>query len=174
MSRARALLVAGAMSLLAGCADDGLDEVRSFVQTAHADKKPRVEPLPELKVQETFLYNPADLADPFSAVNLRPQGIAGKAGGGGPRPDPNRRKEPLEDYPLDSLKMVGTLQRGKQYWAVIQAPDGTVQRVKSGDHMGQNFGMITKITDEKIEVIELIQGSLGDWVEREASLALSE
>lgn len=159
--------------LLTACGDDGLQDVRDFVKNAHADKKPRVEPLPELKVQESFAYAPANLPDPFSAVNLRPQS-AGAGKGGGPRPDPNRRKEPLEDYPLDSLKMVGTIMKGKQAWVIVQAPDGTVHRAKTGDHLGQNFGMITKVTEEKIDVIELIQGSLGDWVEREAGLALSE
>ncbi len=159
--------------LLTACGDDGLQDVREFVKNAHADKKPRVEPLPELKVQESFAYNPSSLPDPFASVNLRPQS-AGAGKGGGPRPDPNRRKEPLEDYPLDSLKMVGTIVKGKQAWVIVQAPDGTVHRAKTGDHLGQNFGMITKVTEEKIDVIELIQGSLGDWVEREAGLALSE
>ncbi len=131
-----------------------------------------MEPLPELKTQETFVYNPAGLPDPFTAYNLKPKIAEGK--GGGPRPDPNRRKEPLENYPLESLKMVGTLERGKQIWAVITAPDGTVYRAKTGDHLGQNFGMITKITEDKVSIIELIQGSLGDWTERDASLTLAD
>jgi len=156
---------------LAGCSSDGLDDLREFVKNAHADKKPRVEPLPEIKMQETFIYNAANLTDPFAAFNLMPQG---QKSASGPRPDPTRRKEPLEDYPLDSLKMVGTLMRGKQAWAVIQAPDGTVHRAQVGDHMGQNSGMIHKITDEKVDLIELIQGTLGDWIEREANLTLLE
>lgn len=154
---------------LAGCSSDGLDDLREFVKNAHADKKPRVEPLPEIKMQETFIYNAANLTDPFAAFNLMPQG---QKSASGPRPDPNRRKEPLEDYPLDSLKMVGTLMRGKQAWAVIQAPDGTVHRAQVGDHLGQNSGMIHKISDEKVDLIELIQGTLGDWIEREANLSL--
>jgi type IV pilus assembly protein PilP len=97
--------------------------------------------------------------------------VAGTGVGG---PDPNRRKEPLEDFPLDSLKMVGTITRAKQAFAIIQAPDGSVQRVKAGDHMGQNSGLVTKVTEEKIDLIELVQGPLGDWVEREASLSLLE
>jgi type IV pilus assembly protein PilP len=163
------------VSLLSGCGGDGLDDVREFVKNAHADKKPKVEPLPELKVQETFAYNPDHLADPFTSLNLKsPIGDGQKTGGTGPRPDPNRRKEPLEDYPLETLKMVGTLSRGKQIWAVIQAADGTVHRAKTGDHLGQNFGMITRITEEKVNIIELIQGNLGDWAEREANLSLAE
>jgi type IV pilus assembly protein PilP len=173
MSRLVRFMTVGLMTLaLGGCGDDGLDEVREFVKTAHADKKPRVEPLPEIKTQETVAYTATDLPDPFAAFNLKAQ--MAKGGGSGPRPDPNRRKEPLEDYPLDSLKMVGTLARGKQYFAILQAPDGTVHRAKVGDHMGQNFGMITKISEEKISLIELVQGALGDWTERETSVALVE
>jgi type IV pilus assembly protein PilP len=160
--------------LLTACGGDDLDEVREFVKNAHADKKPKVEPLPEIKTQESFGYNSANLPDPFAAFNLKPVRAAkgGSTGVGGP--DPNRRKEPLEDYPLDSLKMVGTITRGKQAFAIIQAPDGTVQKVKLGEHMGQNSGLVTKVTEEKIDLIELIQGPLGDWVEREANLTLLE
>jgi type IV pilus assembly protein PilP len=159
--------------ILSGCGSDGLEEVREFVKNAHADKKPKVEPLPELKTQESFVYGATGLVDPFSVANLKPQSL-GPKGASGPRPDPTRRKEPLEDYPLDSLKMVGTLVRGKQAWAIVQAPDGTVHRAKKGDHLGQNFGMVTKVTEEKVDLIELIQSSLGDWVEREANLSLAE
>ena len=158
-------------ALLSGCSSDGLEDLREFVKNAYADRKPKVEPLPEIKMQETFIYNAANLSDPFASFNLAPQG---QKSASGPRPDPNRRKEPLEDYPLDSLKMVGTLSRGKQAWAVIQAPDGTVHRAQIGDHLGQNSGMINKITEEKVDLIELIQGSMGDWVEREANLTLLE
>jgi type IV pilus assembly protein PilP len=172
MRYVKLLIAAGLSSLmLSGCSSDGLADLRDFVKNAYADKKPKVEPLPDVKMQETFIYNPTNLPDPFSPVNLSPQS---QKSASGPRPDPNRRKEPLEDYPLDSLKMVGTVMRGTQVWAVIQAPDGTVYRAQKGDHMGQNSGMINKITEEKIDLIELIQGSMGDWVEREANLTLLE
>ena len=172
MRETKILFVACLLGLsVSGCSSDGLEDLRDFVKNAYADKKPKVEPLPEIKMQETFIYNPANLADPFASFNLSPQGLKSA---GGPRPDPNRRKEPLEDYPLDSLKMVGTIMRGKQTWAVIQAPDGTVHRAQKGDHLGQNSGMISKISEEKIDLIELIQGNMGDWVEREASLTLVE
>lgn len=161
------------MLALAGCSGGEHEDLREFTKNAHADRKPRIEPLPEVKPQEVFAYNPAQLTDPFAPQNIRP--ARAKAGGSGEvRPDMNRRKEPLEEFPLDALKMVGTLARGKQTWVVIQAPDGTVHRSTIGDHMGQNFGMVTKITDEKIDLIELVQGPSGDWIEREANLALAE
>lgn len=169
----RIAIAALLLSAVAGCGDDGMDDLRQFVATAHAGKTPKVEPLPEIKTQEPFAYAAVKLSDPFATFNLRAQDA--KAGAGsGPRPDMNRRKEPLEEYPLDALKMVGTLSRGKQAWAVIQAPDGTVHRAGVGHHLGQNFGTITRITEEKINLIELVQGTLGDWVEREASVALAD
>ena len=173
MNFARIVLSTSLCIVLAGCGSDGLDDLREFVKNERANKKPRVEPLPEIKTQETFIYSAADKTDPFAALNLKPQGQPGKAAGIG-GPDPNRRKEALEEYPLDALKMVGTLFRGKQAWAVIMAPDGTVHRAQIGNHLGQNFGQITRISEEKVEVIELIQGSMGDWVEREAGIALVE
>lgn len=158
--------------LLSACGDDGLDDLRRFVENEHKDKKPRIEELPPPKPVEAYAYAASNLADPFAAFNLRLQQGKGPAGGRGPHD--TRRKEPLEAFPLDALKMVGTLSRGKQYWAVIQAPDGTVHRTKVGDHMGQNFGMITKISEDKISLVELVQGALGEWVERESNVALSE
>lgn len=155
---------------LSACGDDGLDDLRRFVENEHKDKKPRIEELPPPKPVEAYAYAASNLADPFAAFNLRLAQGPGKGKG----PDDKRRKEPLEAFPLDALKMVGTLSRGKQYWAVIQAPDGTVHRIKVGDHMGQNFGMITKIGEDKISLVELVQGALGEWVERESSVALSE
>ncbi len=174
MSTLRWTAVGLSCLLLVACGSDDLDEVRDFVKNAHSDKKPKVEPLPEIKTQESFAYNSTNLADPFAAFNLKPAVSNAKGTGASAGPDANRRKEPLEDYPLDALKMVGTLMRGKQAWAVIQAPDGTVHRVKTGEHMGQNFGLITKVTEEKVDLIELIQGPTGDWVERDASLSLLE
>jgi type IV pilus assembly protein PilP len=162
-----------AMLLLGACAGDGMDDLREFVKNAHADKKPRVEPLPEVKPYEAYAYAAAELADPFSPANLTPRSLQAKAGSG-PRPDMNRRKEPLEDFPLDALKMVGTLSKGRQVWAVIQDKDGGVHRVQKGNFIGQNFGRITRIQEEKIDLVEMIQGALGDWVEREASLAIQE
>ena len=160
--------------LLVACGSDDLGDLREQIKNAHSDRKPKVEPLPEIRTQETFVYNAASLPDPFAPRNLSPAAGAGAGGTGVAGPDPNRRKEPLEDFPLDSLKMVGTITRAKQAFAIVQAPDGSVQRIKVGDHIGQNSGLVTKVTEEKVDLIELVQGPLGDWVEREANLTLLE
>ncbi len=172
MTNIRRAIVLVLPLLLAACGGDGMDDLREFMRTAHADKKPKVEPLPEIKPAESYQYSASQMPDPFSSVNLRPTLAAQH--GSGPRPDPNRRREPLEDYPLDSLKMVGTLSRGSQFWAVIAAPDGTVHRVQQGNYLGQNFGRIRGITEDKVDIIELTQTTIGDWVQREAKLAIEE
>lgn len=154
---------------MAGCGADHLDDLRTFVRDAHKDRKPRIEPLPEVKTYESFVYAAMDGVDPFAQFNLKPRGTSTA---GGPSPDLHRRKEPLEDYPLDSLKMVGTLTRGSESWAVIQAPDGTVHRAQAGNHMGQNFGKVLSIKEEKIELVELVQDPLGEWIERKASISI--
>jgi type IV pilus assembly protein PilP len=160
-------LVAG----LTGCGSE-LDDLREFTRSAHADRAPKIEPVPEVKPQESFTYAAADRPDPFSPANLRPAVARGEAKA--VRPETNRRKEPLEEYPIDALKMVGTLTRGRQFWAVIQAPDGTVHRVQVGNHLGQHSGKVTKISEARVEVLEYIQGAVGEWVEREAVIAISE
>jgi type IV pilus assembly protein PilP len=156
---------------LTACGSDGLDDLREFTKNAHADKKPTVDPIPIMKRYETFAYSAASLTDPFAILNLRPK----------PAPCPtcknprdNRRKEPLEQYPLDALKMVGTLTRKSRYWVIIQAPDGSVHRAAVGNYMGDNNGVITKISDEKVFLVELVQTSLGSWVERDASVSIVE
>ncbi|HET7402374.1 MAG TPA: pilus assembly protein PilP, partial [Usitatibacter sp.] len=87
--------------------------------------------------------------------------------------DLNRRKEPLEAFPLDQLKMVGTLQQGNDTYALVRA-DKTLYRVKKGNYMGQNFGLITDVTDSEIKLKEIVQDSGGDWAERQSVLPLLE
>jgi len=160
------VLVAGLA--VSGCGSDGLNDLRDFVKNAHADRKPNIKPIPEIKPQESFAYAAANLLDPFMPANLKPLARDSRA------QDQGRRREPLEDYPFDALKMVGTLSRGSQSWAVIQAPDGTVHRVQVGSYLGQNAGKIIRIGEAKVDVVEKIQGTLGDWVEREANLAIAD
>ena len=99
-----------------------------------------------------------------------PESVAG----GLKAPDPNRRKEPLEAYPLENLKMVGTLQQKKDIYAVVRTPDNRLFRVKPGNFLGQNFGRITGISESAIKLKELVQDSGGEWKEEERSLLLQE
>lgn len=162
---------------VSACSSDGLSDLREFTKNTHKDRKPRVDPIPEVKVYERFAYSAQKLPDPFSRENLRRTNISAKAATAGElQPDLTRPKEALEVYPLDALTMVGTLQRGKIIWGVIRVSSagGEMHRVKVGNHMGRNFGMITDITEDKIVLVELIRSSLGDWIEREAAIKLRE
>ncbi|MEE8388498.1 MAG: pilus assembly protein PilP [Acidiferrobacterales bacterium] len=159
------------------CSSDGLSDLRTFTKNTHKDRKPRVDPIPEVKVFEKYAYTAYKLPDPFSRENLRNTGVSAKVNDGeGLQPDLTRPKEALEEYPLDALTMVGTLERRNVIWGVIQvaSADGEMHRVKVGNHMGRNFGMVTEITDDKIVLVELVRSSLGDWIEREAAIKLRE
>lgn len=90
------------------------------------------------------------------------------------RPDSNRPREALEAFPLDTLRMVGTLDQGGQSWGLVRANDGTIHRVQPGNYLGQNHGRIANITEYEIELVEIVPDGLGGWIERQASLALSE
>jgi len=155
---------------LAGCGGDNHDDLRSYVQQAKAKPKGKIEPLPEIKPQETYAYTSAGLRDPFAPVKTEaPAPVANKL-----TPDTNRQKEVLEEYPLDALKMVGTVKNSNEAWSLVRAPDGIIYRVKPNNYMGQNFGKIIRISDESIDLVETIEDGQGGWLERPASLVLSE
>jgi len=164
---ARALLLASAFALLAGCYSD-TKEVEQWVAEKKAEPAPPLEPLPVMKQFETFEYNPAGLRDPFAVP------VPDRDSGSGLRPDPNRRKEALEVFPLDGLSMVGTIGSGSNLVGLVLAPDRVTYRVKPGMYMGQNDGRITAVHEDRIELVELVPDGAGGWLERQAKLSLSE
>ena len=164
----RRLIVPAALLLLGGCSSD-LDDLKQFVRESDKRVPPKIDPLPAVKPFEPFTYEGFDLPDPFKPRKLS----APKEGGGGLAPDLNRRKEPLEAFPLEQLKMVGTLSQGPDTYALVRA-DKTLYRVKKGNYIGQNFGLITDVTDGEIKLKEIVQDSAGDWAERQSVLPLLE
>lgn len=170
-SRISTSLLIASLLVLSGCADKRMSDLESFVENTHKDRKPRVEPLPRVKPNPTFEYTASELVDPFSQANLIQQRPTQD---GGPAPDPTRRKEPLEDYPLDALSMVGTLSNDESSWAIIRTPDGTVHRAGQGNYLGQNYGKIQAVKDTEVQIVELIPDVSGGWMEREASIAIVE
>ena len=163
------LLIPAALLLVAGCSSE-IDELKGFVRDSDKGIPRRVEPLPAVKPFEPFAYEGFDLPDPFKPRKLS---APKEGGGGGIAPDLNRRKEPLEAFPLEQLKMVGTLSQNKETYALVRA-DKTLYRVKKGNYMGQNFGVITGIDEGGIKLKELVQDSTGEWVERTSGLQLVE
>jgi len=166
---ARVLAIAGALLVLGGCTS-GMSDLRSWVAQEKAKKGAPIPPLPVIKTFETFEYNAQDRRDPFSPSSVELQ--ADTATGSGPRPDANRAKQPLEMFALDSLKMVGTVGTGQGMEVLVKDPGGVIHRVHVDEYMGQNYGHVTAISEDRIELVELVSNGNGGWMERPASIAL--
>ena len=162
-------LIALLVLSLSGCGGSGMEDLEKFVAEAGRDMQGKIEPLPQVRVYEPFAYAAFDLPDPF-----KPRKLAIGGGGGGLQPDLMRPKEPLEAFSLETLKMVGALEKKGLIHAVIQTPDKAIYHVHKGNYVGQNFGMITQITDSTVLLREIIQDSAGDWSERTSTLTLQE
>lgn len=170
MRRARYLVLIGFLAV-AGCGEPYSD-LKEFVKDSDNLPRGRIPPLPEVKPYEPFTYDAYDLVDPFRPRKITPPKAV--AGTGGLQPDFNRRKEPLEAYPLESLKMVGTLQQKKVMHALVRTPDNNLYRVRAGNYLGQNFGRITDINESVVMLKEIVQDSTGSWEEKEQALQLQD
>ena len=164
----RVLIVALLCAGLASCSGEQHSDLRQFVKESDNLPRGRIPPLPDVKPYEPFNYDAFNLVDPFKPRKIEPP----KAVAGGIQPDQNRRKEPLEAYPLENLRMVGTLQQNRTTYALVKSPDNNLFRVRLGNYMGQNFGLITEISESTIKLKEIIQDSGGDWTERVSTLTL--
>jgi type IV pilus assembly protein PilP len=163
------VLVPLALVALGGCSSE-IDDLKAFVRDSEKGLPRKVESLPAVKPFEPFTYEGFDLPDPF-----KPRKLTGGQQKNDVRVEEqiNRRKEPLEAFPLEQLKMVGTLSQANDTYALVRA-DKTLYRVKKGNYMGQNFGLITDVTDTEIKLKEIVQDSAGDWTERQSVLPLLE
>ena len=142
--------------------------LKKWVAEVEKRPPPALEPLPVMQQFETFEYAAQSLRDPFSRA------FRDESGGSGPRPDSARRKQTLEQFPLDSLDMVGTLGRGGGLVALVMAPDRVTYRVRPGAYMGQSDGRVTGIFEDRIELMELVPDGAGGWLERPATVALED
>jgi len=170
MKRQIFILVVSSLGL-ASCGGEHYSDLRQFVKESDNLPHGRLPPLPDVKPYEPFTYDAYDLIDPFKPRKIEPPK---SAAGGGIQPDLTRRKEPLEAYPLENLRMVGTLQQNKANYALVKSPDNNLFRVKPGNYMGQNFGLITEISESAIKLKEIVQDSGGDWTERVSTMNLAE
>ncbi len=156
---------------LAACGSD-MDDLDQYINAVKARPGGRIEPLPEITPYEIFTYvaDAEGVRSPF--VPDTPQATATGAGRG-PRPDPDRSPEFLEGFPLDTLRMVGTLYIGESMYGLIQTSDGLIHRVIPGNFMGQNDGRIIGISESEIDMVEIISDGIGGYIERDAAIALS-
>lgn len=170
----RGLLCLGLALALAGCGRGvtstpgdapNLDE---WVANVKARPAPPLDPLPLMQQFETYEYSAQGMRDPFSSA------FTSDGSGSGPRPDSSRRKQTLEQFPLDSLDMVGTLGSGSSLVALVMAPDKVTYRVQPGVYLGQSDGRVTSVHEDRIEIVELVPDGAGGWLERPASIALED
>ena len=165
------------VTLLSGCGE-GLSDLRQYVESVRAKPPGRIEPIPEFQPYQNFEYTSHDLRDPFKLVDFRRPELDEAALadlGSGLRPDIDRVKEPLEDFPLDTLRLKGTIddKQGVK-WGLIFAPDNTIHRVIEGNYMGQNHGRIISVSDQTIELTEIVPDGLGNYIERSSAVTLIE
>lgn len=166
-----------AVLTLAGCGPSGEDELRQWMQELRATTKPRVTPLTEPKQFTPQDYVAEGGVDPFDPQKLtqvlRRDSAQSVSNASLIAPEMARRKEPLEAYPLDAMKMVGSLNKSGAPTALINV-DKLLYQVRAGNYLGQNYGKITAITETNIQLREIVQDSTGDWIERMVTLELQE
>lgn len=159
-------LLSGAV--LSGCTQS-VDDLYAYIDQAKSAYVGSVQPIPQFKPYESFTYSATDLRDPFEpAVDLEDEENKEDL----LTPDKTRPKQPLEAFPLDTLRMVGVLEQGENLWGLIEDPKQVVHRVQVGHYMGQNEGAITGITESEIFLVEIIPDGVGGYIERDASIAI--
>ena len=174
MSRTRLACAAALAGLLVACGGEQHRDLKQELQQMTKDLRGRVDPLPQVKPYEPVPYTAEGLIDPF-----RPERIDVAAAGGARAsisklaPDPNRPKEPLEAFPLESIQMMGTITRARETFALVKAGPN-LYRIRKGNYMGQNFGVVTGIDEASVNLKELVQDGAGEWVERTSALQLVE
>ena len=173
MTPMRAASAVLALCLLAACSPDN-EELQQWMEQQRREAKPSVQPLQAPKKFDPEPYTQAQAVEPFSSQKLT---VALKQEARQPNSllsaEMNRRKEPLEAYPLDSMTMVGSVTREGQPFALLRV-DNLLYQVKVGDYLGQNYGRITKIAETEIALREIVQDAAGEWIERPAALQLQE
>lgn len=165
------IICVAAAAAAAACGGN-TDDLRQYIDEVKSRPGGRIEPLPTVRPAPTFAYEAGDRRSPFMpdtpgpTVNTNPNAVNG--------PDPNRPREFLEQFPLDSLRMVGSLEWNNVKAGLVQASDGLVHRVTVGNHLGQNYGRVLSITDSEIELVEIIPDGLGGYIQRPASIGLTD
>ena len=161
-------LLLASLVLLGACSSD-MDELQQYIAQVKARKSNKIDPIPQIKQYEAFAYVPGDRREPFT-----PSLPASARNGEGVHPDTSRNRQPLEEFPLDALKMVGLIDYNKISYAMVRAPDGVIHRVTVGNYMGQNFGKITRISESEISLDEIVPDGFGGFKEQPASLAADQ
>lgn len=167
--------IAVIVAATSGCVDRDMSDLEIFAQEIMSRKGSSIVELPPIEPYEVYTYSSAEAIDPFEPFYKEQQSqqvAAADQGGNGTRPNFDRNPEELESYALDSLRMMGTLELDNELWGIVRSPDGTIHRVQVGNYVGRNHGKIVGISEESIDLNEIIQDGQGGWQERSAALAL--
>ena len=156
---------------LSACSQSN-DDLTAYIAETKTKHLGSVKPLPTFEPYKNFTYAATELRDPFEAAFEAEIGNENISNSSGLRPSTSRPKEPLETYPLDTLRMVGILVQNENTWGLVKDPNNVVHRVQTGNHAGQNEGQIIAVTEKQIDIIEIIPDGLGGYIERTASLAI--
>lgn len=155
---------------LSACGRENTD-LSQFIESTKSKHLGSVQPLPQFKPYQNFTYSASDLRDPFEQAFEAEETEEGQIISG-LRPDSQRPKEPLESFPLDTLRMVGTLVQNNITWGLVKDPNNVVHRIQTGNYAGQNEGQIITVNEQQLDIIEIITDGLGGFIERSASLAI--
>lgn len=163
------------LTALSACSNgDNLADLKSFIAKVKARPVKPLSPLPEIKTLDSFTFEPDGMRNPFMPAEKVQDVIDVVTTGGGIKPDLIRSREELESYPLDSLRMVGTVNYEGFLWGLVKASDGTIHRVRKGNYMGRQHGRIKRVLADQIELQEIVSDGPGVWREQSASLMLAE
>ncbi len=169
----RQVMIAICVSSGLGACGGNMNELRAYVDEVKARPGGRIEPLPQIQPAPSFVYQANSRRSPFmpdtpqTRVSNNPDTVQG--------PDPSRAREFLEQFPLDTLRMVGTMNtQAYGAYGLVQTSDGLIHRVTVGNHMGQNYGRIMNISESRIQLVEIIADGIGGYLERPAAVALSD
>lgn len=159
--------------LLAGCAGDDMRDLDAFMAEKRARPGGVIEPIPTFKAYEAFAYAATTMRSPFDRpVEVRQ--VTRLNARSAVKPDPDRPREFLEQFTLDSLQMVGRLERGEQTWTLVKDPEGGIHRVQVGNYLGRDHGKITDMSDSFVAVVEIVSdGTAEGWVERPRTIELT-
>jgi type IV pilus assembly protein PilP len=176
MKLSRLLLVSGAAAALAGCGWSSQTEIQQWMAETKATMKPNAQPVPEPKEFTPQAYDTRAQVDPFDAQKILmavARQAQARASASAIKPDLDRRRETLEGFPLDQVRMVGMMRQTGTNVALVET-NGTTHMVRVGNYVGQNFGLVTRINETEVQLKEIVQDAAGEWVERPARLELQE
>ena len=172
----RGALVCAVSIVLTGCIDRDKSDLEAYAAEVLARKGTRIDELPPVEPYEVYTYASAEGADPFEPFykEAKPPAADVATVTAGPKPNFDRNPEELESYSLDALRMMGTVELDSELWGIVRSPDGTIHRVQVGNYVGRNHGKIVGISEENIDLNEIVDDGRGGYQERTAALGLSE